>query len=187
DRLRQEQALTRQPFGAARQHLNSYLARHRAAQMQQRYLALLFAEMGYPEASRAEARRIPTPSMRFLSEILSRGSTGHREVEHGRLREAARLLPEIESLIHRGIDCGALADPWNILGFQGLFPLSPAQEDSLRDPRLDELLQVVEQTFNLYARLSSEAAAHGDQALVGRLQADLQRLATWWDRFATTE
>src|SRR6185437_3263445 len=32
-RLREEQALTRQPFGGARQHLNGYLARHRALQM----------------------------------------------------------------------------------------------------------------------------------------------------------
>ncbi|MBI1913392.1 MAG: hypothetical protein HYS12_01335 [Planctomycetes bacterium] len=187
DRLRQEQALTRQPFGAARQHLNGYLARHRAVQLQQRYLALLFAEMGYPEASRAEARRIPTPSVRFLSEILSRGSTGHREVEHGRLREAARVLPEIEELIRRGIDCGALADPWNVLGFQGLFPLSPAQEDSLRDPRLDELVQVVEQTFHLYGRASSEAAAAGDKPLVEQLLAGMRRLAAWWDPYATVE
>ena len=41
----------RQPFGGARQHLNAYLARHRAMQLQQRHLALLFAEMGYADAS----------------------------------------------------------------------------------------------------------------------------------------
>src|SRR4029453_7717318 len=117
---------------------------------------LLFAEMGYAEASRAEARRIPTASVRFLSAILSRISTGHHEAERGRLQEAARLLPEIEDLLQRGIACGALADPWNILGFQSLFPLSPAQEDSLRDPRLDELVQVVDQTFHAHARLASE-------------------------------
>ena len=187
ERLRQEQTLTRQPFGGARQHLNAYLARHRAAQLQQRYLALLFAEMGYPEASRAEARRIPTASVRFLSEILSRLSTGHHEVEHGRLRAAARVLPEVEDLIHRGIDCGALADPWNILGFQALFPLSPAQEDSVRDPRLDELVQVMEQTFHLYARVSSEASATGDATLVETLLSGMRRLAAWWDPFATVE
>src|SRR5207302_1393221 len=115
ERLRQEEALTRQPFGAARQHLNGCLARHRAAQLQQRCLALLFAEMGYPEASRAEARRIPAASVRFLSEVLSRLSTGHREVEHGRLAEATRVLPEVEDLVRRGIACGALGDPWHVL------------------------------------------------------------------------
>ena len=103
------------------------------------------------------------------------------------MRRAAALLPEIEDLLHRGIACGAFADPWNILGFQGLFPLSPAREDSMRDPRLDELVQVVEQIFNLYARLSGEAAAAGDEALVRSLTEGMGRLAAWWDPFATAE
>jgi hypothetical protein len=187
ERLKQDQELTRQPFGGARQHLNAYLARHRAAQLQQRSLALLFAEMGYPQASRAEARRIPTASVRFLSEILSRLSTGHHEAEHGRTEEAARVLPDIEELLQRGITCGALADPWNILGFQGLFPLSPAQEDSLRDPRLDEFVQVMEQIFHLYARLRSEASAAGDTRLAETLGSGLRKVATWWDQYASIE
>jgi hypothetical protein len=187
ERLRHERETTRQPFGAARQHLNAYLARHRAEQMQQRYLALLFAEMGYPDASREEARRIPAVSVRLLSEILGRLTTGGVEAERGRLREAARVLPEVEDLLRRSIACGAFADPWNVLGFQGLFPLSPAREDSVRDARIDELIGVVEQCFNLYARLTSEAAASGDGDLVQRLTADARRLAAWWDRFATVE
>ena len=78
------------------------------------------------------------------------------------LREDGKAtLAEVEDLLRRGIACGAFADPWNILGFQGLFPLSPAREDSIRDPRLDELVQTVEQVFHLYARLLSEAAASG--------------------------
>jgi hypothetical protein len=186
-RLRDELATTRQAFGGARQHLNAYLARHRAMQLQQRYLALLFAEMSYPEASRAEARRIPAVSVRLLSEILSQLTSGQVEAEQGRLREAAQRLPEIEDLMHRGIACGAFVDPWNILGFQGLFPLSPAREDSIRDPRVDELIQIVEQIFTLYARLMSEAAAAGDGDLVRILTAGLRRLAGWWDRFATVE
>jgi hypothetical protein len=186
-RLRQELATTRQPFGAARQHLNAYLARHRATQMQQRYLSLLFAQMGYPDASRAEAARIPAVSVRLLSEILGRLTGGAVEAEHGELRGAAGRLPEVEDLLRRGIDCGAFADPWNILGFQGLFPLSPAREDAIRDPRLDELIGVVEHTFNLYARLMSEAAAGGDNGLVEGLRHDLRRQAEWWDQFATTE
>jgi hypothetical protein len=186
DRLRQEQATTRQPFGAARQHLNAYLARHRATQLQQRYLSLLFAEMGYPNASREAAGRIPTVSLRLLSEIFGRLTSGRVEVDKGQLRTAAARLPEVEDLLHRGIACGALADPWNILGFQGLFPLSPAREDSVRDPRLDELVHVVEQIFNLYARLMSEAAATGDGELVRTLGGAQKKLAAWWDHFATT-
>jgi hypothetical protein len=186
-RLRDEQATTRQAFGAARQHLNAYLARHRATQLQQRYLALLFAEMGYAEASRIEAGRIPAVSLRLLSDILGQLTSGQVEADQGRLREAAGRLPEVENLLHRGIACGAFVDPWNILGFQGLFPLSPAREDSVRDPRVEELVQVVEQIFHLYARLMSEAAAAGDDELVKTLAAGLKRLAEWWDRFATVD
>ncbi len=185
-RLRQEQATTRQPFGAARQHLNAYLARHRATQMQQRYLALLFAEMGYPNASRDAANRIPTVSLRLLSDIFGHLTSGRVEGDKGQLRQAAVRLPQVEDLLHRGVACGAVADPWNVLGFQGLFPLSPAREDSVRDPRVDELVQVVEQIFNLYARLMSEAAAAGDGDLVRTLGAGQVTLAAWWDRFATT-
>jgi hypothetical protein len=187
ERLRQEMQLTRQPFGAARQHLNAYLARHRATQLQQRYLALLFAEMGYPRASQAEARRIPAVSVRLLGDILGRLAAGQVECDQGRLHEAAARLPEIEGQLRRGVACGAFADPWNILGFQGLFPLSPAREDSIRDPRLDELVQVVEQTFTLYARLMAEAAAGDEGALVQQLDEGMERLARWWDPFATYE
>src|SRR5262249_6645074 len=147
---------------------------------------VLFAEMGYPQASRREALRIPAASVRLLSEILGRLTTGQLLVDHGRLSEAAKLLPEVEDLLRRGIACGAFVDPWNILGFQGLFPLFSAREDSIRDPRIDELVQVVEQTFTLYARLASEAAAVGNKALGTELRSNLKRLATWWDRFAST-
>src|SRR5262249_52810731 len=123
ERLRQEAALTRQPFGGARQHLNHYLARHRAGQLQQRLLALLTAEMGYPDASRRLAAQIPTASVRLLGEIFIRLTSSRLLLERGELAEAARQLPEVEELLHRGIACGALADPWNVLGFQGQFPL----------------------------------------------------------------
>jgi hypothetical protein len=187
ERLRQERATTRQPFGGARQHVNGFLARHRAAQLQHRCLAVLFAEMGYADASRQEARRIPAASLRLLSEVLGRLSGGLVLTEQGKPAEAARLLPEVEDLLKRGIACGAFADPWNILGFQGLFPLSSAREDSVRDTRIDELVQMVEQTLNLHLHLLGEAAAVGDGALVERLTAGLRRLAAWWDRFATAD
>jgi hypothetical protein len=185
ERLRQEAATTRQPFGGARQHLNQYLARHRAAQLQQRQLAVLFAEMGYPQASRREAAFIPATSVRLLSEILGRLTTGQLLADQARFIEAAAKLPEVEDLLRRGIACGAFVDPWNILGFQGLFPLFSAREDSIRDTRVDDLVQVIEQTFNLYSRLASEAAAVGDQKLGTSLRSNLRRLAAWWDRFAS--
>jgi hypothetical protein len=187
ERLRQEAAINQQPFGGVRQHLNLYLARHRALQLQQRHLAVLFAVLGYPEASRQQAQRIPAASVRLLSEIHVRLTSGLLAIETGNLAAAAAQLPEIEDLLQRGIACGALPDPWNVLGFQGLYPLFTAPEDSVRDTRIDELLAVMEQTFLLYARLCAEAAALGEVALGEALHSDLKRLADWWDRFATYE
>ncbi|HMC65273.1 MAG TPA: hypothetical protein VKI65_10075 [Gemmataceae bacterium] len=187
DRLRQEAQLTRQPFGGVRQHLNRYLARQRALQLQQRHLALILAEMGYSEASRRQAARIPVASVRMKSDIRVRLVAGQQHVEQGELVEAARLLPEIEDLLHRGIACGALVDPWNILGFQGLFPLFTAREDSVHDPRIDDLVEVVERLLDLYAALMSEAAAAGERPLVAQLGTAMRKLADWWDKFATIE
>ena len=43
-------------------------------------------------------------------------------------------------LLHRAIECGALVDPWNILGFGGQYSLFPAAENSVYDHRVDELI-----------------------------------------------
>ena len=71
------------------------------------------------------------------------------------------MLPEIDDLVHRAIECGALVDPWNILGFGGQFSLFPAIENSIHDHRIDELIDLMEDLFGLYARLQKEAAAGG--------------------------
>ena len=184
-RLRQEAAALRQPFGGARQHLNACLSRQRALQLQQRHLSLLFADMGYPEAARQEAERIPAASARMMSEIHGRLTAGALAVERTDLAQAARLLPEVEDLLLRGIDCGALADPWNVLGFQGLFPVFTSREDAVRDQRVHELVGAVERLFTLHARVMSEAAAQGDAALVESVGTGMKRLAGWWDQFAT--
>jgi hypothetical protein len=194
ERLREESQRLRQPFGAARQHVNQYLARQRAIQLQQKHLALLFANIGYPEASREEAARIPAVGTRLLTEIIGRQTTVQLLLERSAkenatsfLQEAARLLPEAEDWVRRGIACGALADPWNILGFQGLFPLSSAREDAVRDPRIDELVGIMARQFSLYSHFLSEAAAAGEAMLVPTIRQGLRRLASWWDQFASAE
>src|SRR5262245_23597754 len=187
ERLFQETTLTRQPFGGARQHLNQTLARHRAWQLQQRHLALLFAAMGYPQASRRQATAIPVASVRLLTEIHLRLASGRLFVEQGEPQKAAPLLSEIEDWLHRGIDCGALADPWNILGFQAQYPRFAALEDSVRDHRCDELIGVVDGLLNLYAQVLSEGAAGGRLNDAAALTKNMKKLADWWDRFATVE
>lgn len=80
-RLRDEAARTKQPFGGARQHLNYYLGRHRAFQLQAQRLALIFATMGYPEASRKQAAQIPAASIdRRSAEEVGQRRNRHRSV-----------------------------------------------------------------------------------------------------------
>lgn len=187
ERIRAEAKRVRQPFGGIRQHLNHVLARQRAVQMQERRLAMIFAELGFPEASRRRAQQIPTASLRFLSEIRVRQTTAELSIHSGSLGIAAACLPEIEDTIKRGIACGALADPWNILGFQGLYPLFQSKEDSVHDPRNEELIDALTRQFDLYGQLLAGAAFAGEMALRQKLIDGIQRLASWWDRFATYE
>src|SRR3954465_11318078 len=112
------------------------------------------------------AARIPAASKRMLSEMHLRLTQGGAMVDRAKQAEAAQLLPEVEDLLHRGIACGALADPWNVLGFQGMFPLSQGQGDAVRAPRIDDLVQVVGGQLDLYARVLSESAAAGDSGRV---------------------
>ncbi|MCS6977083.1 MAG: hypothetical protein NZM31_08775 [Gemmatales bacterium] len=187
ERLRQEAQRMRQPFAQVRQFLNHFVAVHRADQLQRRHLAILFAGMGYPEESRRFAHAIPTASSRILCEIIVRLTLGMKHAEAGQLEEAAAVLPEIEDLIRRGIRCGALVDPWNVLGFAGHFPLFSAAEDSIPDPRIEDLTRVMELLFTLYARILGDAAATGRHALRKELTPRMRALAEWWDQFGTCE
>ena len=186
ERFRAEAAKTGQPFGSARQHLNRYLAQRRAEQVRSQQLALIEARMGYPEAARRHADVIPVASVRIRCEIQIAMTTARAQADRGALAPAAELVARIEDLLHRGIECGALVDPWNILGFGGQFSLFPALENSVADPRVDQLLSVVDQVFSSYEAILSKTAADG-AALHRGLAHRLGRFADWWDRFATTE
>ncbi|HEX3146859.1 MAG TPA: hypothetical protein VHR66_02085 [Gemmataceae bacterium] len=187
DLLRAEAKRLKQPFGGIRQHLNQELAKQRAAQLQNHELAVLLAELGFPAASRQYASRIPTTSARILSEIAIRQTAAELGAVDGRLAEAAALLPEVEDLTTRGIECGALADPWNILGYQGLYPLFQSREDSTHDHRNEELIDALMRQFHLYARLLAASASAGNARLGESLTKGVRKLAVWWDKFAAYE
>ncbi|HEY2838796.1 MAG TPA: hypothetical protein VGJ26_06595, partial [Pirellulales bacterium] len=187
ERLRAEAAAMKQPFGGARQDLNQRLARLRAAQLQHVHLAQRFAAMGNLEASSRQARIVPVASARMLSEIGGRITIGRLAIAHGDVAAAALRLNEVDDLIRRGIQCGALVDPWNILGFQGQFSLFSALENSVRDHRVDVLIHVVSETFSLSVETAAAAAAQGAEELVEQVEAQLKALADWWDRFATLD
>lgn len=186
-RLRAEAKKLKQPLGAARQHLNRELARRRACQLQHVCLARIFARLGHAEAAARQAHVVPGASARMRCELDCRLTAGHLALDGGRLGEAAGLLPEIEDLLHRAIECGALVDPWNILGFGGQFSLFPAVENSVRDHRVDELIDLMGRIFGLAARVQKEAAAAGRADLRQSTSGWLGKLAAWWDQFASTE
>ncbi len=184
-RLTAEIAALHQPFAAARQHLNAELARRRALQMQHVHLALLFARLGFPEAAERQSQIVPAVSARMICQIHCLMTAAHRAADRGRPADGVSFLTQIEDLLHRGIECGAIVDPWNILGFGGQFSLFPAVENSIPDSRVDELLEMMERLFQTYARLWHQAAASDDAEVLGRLPRDFQHLAEWWDQFAT--
>jgi hypothetical protein len=185
ERLRDEAEKRKQPFAGVRQYLNQAIATQRAAHLQDRRLAQLFAAMGYPRAAREQARKISAPAVRVATEVRVRQTEADFATERGRLADAATVLGEVEDLLRRGIDCGAVIDPWNVLGYQGLFPIFPGREDTVRDPRAEELIHTVGRQFELYAKAVSAAAVAGDAAARDRLARGMQDLAGWWDRYAT--
>ena len=185
-RLKKHAKATRQPFGHVRQSLNMYLANYGTQQVQRRQLAHLFARMGYPEASLRQAAVIPCASARFECEVLCRVHGASRVIELGRIADASRLLGEAEEYLHRGIECGALVDPWNILGFQGLFPLFSSREDSVPDQRVEILLHIMEALLDAYTRTWEEAAARGDSKMAGAISFRYESLADFWDKFGSS-
>ena len=185
-RLKKEEKRTQQPFGHVRQFLNMHLAGYGARQVQHRELSNLFARMGYVEASRRQAVAIPAAAIRFECAIQCRVGTAVRELDHGRLAEAMPSILELRPLVMRGIDCGAIVDPWNVLGFQGQFPLFSSREDSIPDNRIDMLIELLEDTFNVYSRALGEASVRGESVAREQIYAEFQQLADWWDKFGTT-
>lgn len=186
ERLKKESHQAKQPFGKVRQHLNLFVANNGSKQVQHGHLSYLFARMGFPEAARQQAIMIPANSARFECEIEWRLTSAHLHLDRNEVTEAAAFLPQIEDWLHRGINCGALADPWNILGFQGNFPLFHAREDSVLDPRIEKLLYLIDQIVVVNARVMSEAAADGQRILREKLVYNYQKFVEWWDMFASS-
>jgi len=186
-RIEAEQEKLFQPFGGCRQDLNRQMAKRRADQLQRMHLARIFARMGYADAAMKQANAISVTSSRLFTMMDCLIAETHSFIDQNKLPEAAENLPKIEDLIRRGIACGALIDPWTILGFGGAFSLFHTVENSIHDHRIDDLVNLLEEVFDIYSRLQKEAAASGN----GDLQADLSDkmgdLAGWWDKYGTTE
>jgi len=183
-RLGDEQRQRRQSFGAARQHLNAALAGRRAAQVQHAQLARLYARMGYPDAAMRQADAVAAVSARMMCRIDCVMTQGLCRLRCGDLVAAIEVPHVAFDLLKRAIECGALVDPWCILGFSGNFSLYPGPESSVHDTRIDDMLYLVEQLFAYIARAWSEAAARNDSAAYDRMQHQYLEIAEWWRGYA---
>ncbi len=186
-RLKSESTSRKQVFGSVRQHLNAQLSNHRAYQLVNCRLASIFARMGHPVAAQEQSALVPVTSSRISCQIDCLLSEANRAIKQGQLKDALDKFPQIEELLMRGIECGAIVDPWNILGFDGNYSLFPALENSVRDHRVFDLVDLVECIFALYSRLWSEAAAIDDEATINATREKFSKIVQWWRKFAAHE
>jgi len=186
-RLRREAQKRKQPFAGARQHLNHHLARSRARQLQHVGTAQILASLGDFQGAREQIQVIPGTSARMKCEIHCHLIAAHLAITQGELDSAVQTLHQLKALLHRAIECGALIDPWNILGFAAQFPLFAAVENSIHDYRADELIGLMSRLFDLGSQLAKEAAATGREDIRQSALQWMAQLADWWDQFATTE
>lgn len=187
ERLRREAGRLHQPFGGVRQSLNQHLAQQRTEQLQRVRIAAVYARLGHAEAATRLAHSVAVPSARFECRIMCALSGIQRNLDRDRIEEAADAIPRIREDLARGIECGAIIDPWNILGFDAHFSLFPAPENSIHDERVDDLIDMMDAIFSAMTDTEKQAVAAGRDDIRERVAAAHRELAEWWDRFATME
>ena len=189
-RLEEENRRLRQPFGGVRRHINTLLAGRRARQVEAVALAGIFARLGLEAGAERLASLVPAASARMYARITGRIVAARQATRRG--ADAASLARALDALdvatdtLLRAVECGAAVDPWNILGLSGQFPLHEPGGESLPDPRVDDLVSTVASILDGQAAAWRAAGLDGPPALAARAHAACERLATWWDRHATT-
>ena len=186
-RLTKEARQRQQPFGAVRQDLNARLAHHRAMQLVNCRLATIFARMGYPEAATKQSKIVPVASARIHCQIDCLLATAHDAIEANNLDRAFGFVHKIFSRLKTGISCGAIVDPWNIIGFDANYSLFPAMENTVRDHRVFDLLDIMDRMFGLLSRITSEAAATDNDHIREDADKEMRQIVDWWRKYAAHE
>jgi hypothetical protein len=192
----------RQPFGGVRRHINSLLAGRRARQVESVALAAVLARLGRADGAERMAGMVPAASARMAARITSRVVAAQQSLRQAAAadesiaaresicaRESTAALDQLDAasaLLMRAVACGAVVDPWNILGLGGQFPLHEPGGESLSDSRVDDLVAITESILDGYAAVWRQAALDGPPAAAARAAAAVETLGGWWDRFATT-
>ena len=186
-RLEEESRRVRQPFGGVRRHINAMLAGRRARQVEHVALATVMARLGRGAAAERLAGAVPAASARMLARITSRVVAAQQALwRRAAADEAVERLDEAADLLMRAVGCGAMVDPWNILGLSGQFPLHEPGGESLPDPRVDDLVNTTGSIIEGYAAAWRQASLAGATQAAEQAASRLERLAAWWDTFATT-
>ncbi len=186
-RLNEEAIERHQPLGAARQTLNANLSARRASQLVNCRLASIFARMGFPAAAQMQLETVPVASARIVCRIDCLLAVSFQAIEQKNLEGALKATRRMVELLKRGIGCGAIVDPWNIIGFDANYSLFPALQDSVRDHRAYELVDLVESILALYSRLWSQAAAQDETEMAERVRAEFNSVVSWWRKYAAYE
>lgn len=193
-RLEEEARRLRQPFGGVRRHINALLAGRRARQVESVGLAAVMSRLGRTAEAERLAGIVPAASARMLAQINGRVVAAQQILRRAKpsgdpAAAASSALDHLDAasdLLFRGVGCGAMVDPWNILGLAGQFPLHEPGGESLPDPRVDDLIAETAAILEGYAAVWRQAGLDGADAAASRASNALERLATWWDRHATT-
>lgn len=191
--LEDEMLRLRQPFGGVRRHINALLAGRRARQVESVALAAVMSRLGRTTEAERLVGVVPAASARMLARIGGRVVAAQRTLRHAAsggvaaaAAEAIDQLDDATDLLFRAVGCGAMVDPWNILGLAGQFPLHEPGGESLPDPRVDDLVGTTGSILDGYAAVWRACAVAGASAEASRAANAVERLATWWDRHATT-
>jgi hypothetical protein len=193
-RLEEESRRLRQPFGGVRRHINALLAGRRARQVESVGLAAVMSRLGRSAEAERLAGIVPAASARMLAHINGHVVAAQQILRRAKPTDDAATasssaldhLDEATDLLFRGVGCGAMVDPWNILGLAGQFPLHEPGGESLPDPRVDDLVGETAAILEGYAAVWRQASLDGAEREAARATNALERLATWWDRHATT-
>ena len=188
-RLEKEAKNLQQPFGGVRRHINMLLADRRARQVGSVTLASVLARLGRIDAAERLVSLVPAASARMLAKITSRIVIAQglsRRGDQDSLERAVDTLSEAKDLLLRGIDCGALVDPWNILGFAGQFPLHEPGGESLPDSRVDDLIGSVGNLLECACMVWQRSCLDANKKISDQARSLVEELAAWWDQYATT-
>ena len=193
-RLEDEVRRLRQPFGGVRRHINALLAKRRARQVESVALAAVMSRLGRAAEAERLVGVVPAASARMLARISGSVVAAQQALRlttagddaAASARVALDHLDTAADLLFRAVGCGAMVDPWNILGLAGQFPLHEPGGESLPDPRVDDLIDETAAILDGYAAVWRQAALKGAQPEATRAENALEKLGTWWDRYATT-